>query len=94
MKFRLETARDEYADDEKALYEAEGFVFAYKPYPEGMLLDGKPYCWILANKPIIEINTLDELMALCKRTKCDLVVGERNSEDDNASIYIYDGYLE
>ena len=41
-------------------------------------------------KWVVEISTMDELMALCQEVKCDLVV----SDGSPPSIMVYDDYIE
>ena len=92
MVFVLDTAREEYASGEKPKYEKLGFTFTKKEYPKGEWLDGKPYCWVIS-KSQIEINTMEELIALCKQTGGDIVVGFE-LEESSPRLTIYDGYLE
>lgn len=77
MKFRLETSKYFYHDGELSVLEELGFKFL----KNGPINNKDDYT------PSIDINSLDELIALSEKVGFPLVF-------DNSSIEIYDDYRE
>lgn len=79
MKFEIERASEVFQGNRE------------RPCPNAELIGKDSYG---QNVWSIEIDTLEDLIALGKRCKCGLVLGFRNDEEDINHITIYDGYIE
>ena len=83
MKTKIRTANDFYNDADKDSLAKLGFEFKMQTERHGI---GNYNGWSPQNEPEIDINTLDELLAMV-RVYGDIVI----REDE---IIIYDDYLE
>lgn len=94
MKFKLRTCEYDYTEEAESQLEKLGFMFTRHYYCFGN--GEKTYFAKQEYGPIIEINTLEELMSLLNSLTYlkDMAFKEQRLIISNDEIVIYDGYIE